>query len=64
MQYISDIKEIDLEAALGLASKGIDVFNASDEFFNNICHKFDNPDGKDIIIDDRRSDIYQNVSFC
>ena len=36
MQYISDIKEIDLEAALGLASKGIDVFNASDEFFNNI----------------------------
>ena len=47
-----------------LADSGVDVFNASDEFFNNICHEYDNTDGKDIIINDRRTDIYKNVSFC
>jgi len=64
MKYIGDVEEIDIQSAMSLASKGIDVFNASDEFFNNICHNYNNTDGKDIIIDDRRTDIYQNVSFC
>ena len=36
----------------------------NDEFFNNICHEYDNKDGKDIIINDGRTDIYKNVSFC
>ena len=64
MKYIGDVEELNLESAIDLANKGIDVFNASDDFFNNICHDYNNTDGVDIIIDDRRSDIYQNVSFC
>ena len=64
MKYIGDVEELDMESAMGLADKGIDVFNAADGFFNDICHPFDNPDGIDIIITDRRNDIYQNASFC
>ena len=41
---------------------GIDIFNASSEFFNDICVKTN--DGKDIILSDRRTDIFQNISFC
>ena len=64
MKYIGDLKEeLDIDNAMSMAESGIDVFNASDEFFNNLCHEYDN-NGMDIIIDDRREDIYKNVSFC
>ena len=64
MKYIGDVEELNMESAMGLADKGIDVFNPADDFFNDICHPFDNPDGIDIILTDRRNDIYQNASFC
>ena len=49
---------------MSLSEQGIDVFDASNEFFNDICHPYDSPEGKDIIINDRRKDIYQNATFC
>ena len=61
---ISDIIEIDLINAENLAKQNIDVFNSNDRFFNDLCHPYDNEDGKDIIIKDRINDIYQNVTFC
>ena len=64
MKYIGDVEELNIQSAINLADQGIDVFNASDKFFNDICHYYDNKDGKDIILDDRRNDIYQNVTFC
>ena len=64
MKYIGDVEELNIQSAMNLADQGIDVFNASDKFFNDICHYYDNKDGKDIILDDRRTDIYQNVTFC
>ena len=64
MKYIGDVEELNINSAMSLAEKGIDVFNASHEFFNDICHNYNNTDGIDIIIEDRRSDLYQNVSFC
>ena len=64
MKYIGDVEELNIDSAMSLGEKGIDVFNASDEFFNDICHNYNNTDGIDIIIKDRRTDIYQNVSFC
>ena len=64
IKYIGDIKELDLDSAKTFSEKGIDVFDASDKFFNDICHPYNNPYGKDIIINDRRNEIYQNVSFC
>ena len=64
IQYIKDIEELDIQSAINLANIGVDVFNASDDYFNDICHNYENNKGKDIIIKDRRNDIYQNVSFC
>ena len=65
LKYIGDLKEeLNIDKAMNFAESGVDVFDETDEFFNNICHEYDNKDGKDIIIDDRRSDIYKNASFC
>ena len=64
MKYIKDVEKLDIQSAFNLANIGVDVFNASDDYFNDICHNYENSDGKDIIIKDRRNDIYQNVSFC
>ena len=64
LKYIGDVEEIDIQTAKSLSSQGIDVFNASNNFFNDLCHKYDNNEGKDIIINDRRKDLYQNVTFC
>ena len=64
MKYIGDAEELNIESAKDLSEQGIDVFNASDKFFNDLCHYYDNKDGKDIILNDRRTDIYQNATFC
>ena len=65
MKYIGDVvDELDINSAMSLSKQGIDIFNANDSFFNDLCHKYDNVDGKDIIINDRRKDIYKNVTFC
>ena len=62
MQYIGDVEELDFDSAKGLSDKGIDIFNAGDNYFNDICQNYD--DDKDIILKDRREDIYINASFC
>ena len=64
MKYIGDTDKIDLNSAKIFSDQGIDVFNPADDFFNDICYPYDNSNKKDIIINDRRNDIYQNVSFC
>ena len=62
MKYIGDNNEININTAEDFAEKGVDVFNASDEFFNDKCKYYDHD--VDIIIKDRREDIFQNVNFC
>ena len=64
MKYIGDAEGINIQTAMDLTEQGIDVFNAQDKFFNDICHPFNNKNGTDIVLSDRREDIYQNVSFC
>ena len=64
MKYIGDVKEINFPSAISLSEQGIDVFNSKDKFFNDICYPYESIDGKDIIINDRRKDIYQNATFC
>ena len=40
MKYIGDEEEkIDLEVAENFAKMGIDVFNASSEFLNDLCYE-------------------------
>ena len=64
MEYIGDVKELDIQEAINFANQGIDIFNPKNKFFNDLCYYYDNKDRKDIIIDDRRKDIYQNATFC
>ena len=65
LKYIGDLQEeLNIDSAKNLANNGIDIFDASDKYFNSICHEYDNHDSKDVIINDRRNDIYKNVSFC
>ena len=64
MKYIGDVKELDINSAIERSHQGIDVFNAADDFFNDLCNFYDNSDSIDIIISDRRKDIYQNATFC
>ena len=47
-----------------MSQDGIDIFDPTDEFFNNICYSYQTSNNKDIILKDRRNYIYQNVSFC
>ena len=64
MKFINDsLDESDIEMAKSLSNQGIDVFNPNDNFFNDICHKY-NSEGKDIILKDRRNDYYINTTFC
>ena len=65
LKYIGDVtEELDIQSAMDLADKGIDVFNPEDDFFNDICHSYNNTDGKDIVLNDRRTEIYKNATFC
>ena len=65
LKYIGDVEdELNINSAKDYSDKGIDVFNPQDNFFNDICHPYDNSDGKDIILEDRRTDLYQNATFC
>ena len=64
MKLLEDVKELDIRSALDFAKRGIDIFNSEDKFFNDICYHYDNSDGKDITLKDRRNDIFQNASFC
>ena len=62
IKYIGDTKEIKIDIISEYAKKGINILDASDSFFNDKCHYYDLD--LDIIIKDRREDIFQNVSFC
>ena len=35
-----------------------------DPFFNDICFEYTSENGKDVTLEDRRKEYYQNVSFC
>ena len=61
---ITNISNLNLSLASYYSDKGIDIFNPDDPFFNDICFPFSTEDGRDIILDDRRNEIYQNISIC
>jgi len=63
MKSIGDLEDVDFETAKKMADQGVDVFNVNDTFFNDICHPFKSESG-DIILKDRRDDLFQNVTFC
>ena len=57
-------EELNLDKALEAFSYGYDIYNANDIFYNDICTIFTNNDGSDVILENRKSDYYVNISFC
>ena len=50
-----------------LSQSGYNLFDANDSFYNDICAVYTTQNGTDILLYDRRMDIYQstlNVSLC
>jgi len=56
---------LDIEKIIYFKNKGIDILQIKDNFFNDICHPYSDPNSNsDMILTDRVSDIYQNYSIC
>ena len=63
---------IDLDSDLELlydllSNSGYNLFDSNDSFYNDICSTFSTQNGTDILLYDRRMDIYQstvNISLC
>ena len=48
-----------------LKDQGYDLFNSSDDFYNDICSTFNSENDTDIILNDRRKDFYNsNITLC
>ena len=45
-------------------NKGFDIFDVDDPLFTDLCTPFETEDETDMIVRDRRKDIFQNVTFC
>ena len=53
-----------LDQIVYLFSLGVDVFDSTNNFFNDKCFSFTSEKGTDVAIKDRRADYYQNVTLC
>ena len=62
---IKNTSLLNIEQISNYIGQGIDVFNLSHTFFNDICYPYsDNNSDSDMILTDRVADIYQNYSIC
>ena len=61
IEQLDDKKE---EYIKFLTNQGIDVFNISDEFYNDLCFPYESPNGKDVPMKDRITAFYPNVTLC
>ena len=64
---ISNIKNtegMDIDLAIELAELGIDIYDSQDDFFNDLCYSFTSSSKTDVILNDRKTDYFRNISFC
>ena len=54
---------LDLSILDSFKDSGVNVFNISDEFFNDVCYPY-SEDGNDLILEDRIKEVYQNYTLC
>ena len=64
MVPINQTEGVNVTQATMFAELGVDVFNSSDPFFNDICFRYTAENGRDVPLEERRKQFYQNVSFC
>ena len=57
--------ESDVELLVkSLSGSGYNIFNENDSFYQDICATYTSVNGTDILLSDRKKDIYQNQSMC
>ena len=49
---------------MDLISQDINIFDAEDRFFTDICYHFESPNGKDVALTDRLQLYYPNITLC
>ena len=47
-----------------LSESGYDLYNINDDFYQDLCSPFTTENGTDILLSDRKSDFYENISLC
>jgi len=64
--YASTYMELDIyNLAKYLKENGYDIFDSSDDFYNDICSSFTSYNHTDVILNDRRKDFYNpNITLC
>ena len=63
-KYVGNLLNINFDESKWFYEKGINVFNESDPFFNDICYPFKNEFDSDVTIEDRRINYFQDINFC
>ena len=44
--------------------EGVDIFNSESPLFSDICIPYTDENGNDIILTDRKKDLFQNIKIC
>ena len=55
---------LDISYAINLTRQNIDIFNLSNEFYTDICYRFESPNGKDVPYQERIHYYYPNLTLC
>ena len=62
LDYSLSDEELDLY--IKLDQLGYDLFNPNDSFYHDLCTPFSTDNKTDILLSDRRIDIFKNKTFC
>lgn len=62
--HLNSSFDIDLETAKSLKDFGYDMYNSSDPFYTDVCTPYTSLDNTDVPLNDRKTSLYKNVSFC
>ena len=60
---IKSNSSLDMSIITSFKDSGVNVFNISDGFFNDVCYSY-SEDGNDLILEDRIKNVYQNYTLC
>ena len=61
---LDDETPIDIEKIIYAKKLKIDLFDPHSDFLNDICFKFTSENKKDVPLDSRFEDYYQNITLC
>ena len=61
---ITNFTSINYTFAKNISEYSVNIYNESDEFFNDICFPFNYQKKSDVLLKDRRSQFYLNITLC